>query len=132
MALPNHDSYSSLHTFLTTVLSFLKKEQQFADKNIQNTVFVSLQKNAPLSYVSDAHDFLDAIGALYDLISKVLYFRNQEDDAKLTSFLSSLISCVSRTKNISDTQASDDILLFATEAFFKSISTDGIPDLDPK
>jgi hypothetical protein len=84
MALPNHDSYSSLHTFLTVVLSFVRKEQQFADKNIQNTVFATLQKQAPLHYVSDSHDFLDAIHALYDLISKVLYFRNQQDDAMLT------------------------------------------------
>ena len=132
MALSNHDSYTSLHAFLTAVLSFLKKEQQFADKNIQNTVFATLQKNAPLSYVSDDHDFLDAIHSLYDLISKVLYFRNQEDDAKLISFLSSLIACVSRTKHISDRQASDDIILFITEFFFKNISTDGIPDLDPR
>ena len=132
MALSNHDSYTSLHAFLTAVLSFLKKEQQFADKNIQNTVFATLQKNAPLSFVSDDHDFLDAIHSLYDLISKVLYFRNQEDDAKLMSFLSSLIACVSRTKHISDRQASDDIILFITELFFKNISTDGTPDLDPR
>jgi cytochrome P450 len=132
MTVQNHTSYSSLHAFLTAVISFLKKEQQFADKNVQNTMFVTLQTTAPLSHVSDPHDFADAIHALYDLIIKVLHFRNQDDDKKLTDFVSSLVSCISRSKHISSDEAIDEIVSFVVQTFFKNISTDGIPDLDPR
>lgn len=68
MSLPTDDSYSSLHKFLTIIVSFLRKEHKFADKDIQNNVFVPLREKNHLSKITDTHDFTDAISALYDLI----------------------------------------------------------------
>lgn len=132
MSVSNPDSYSSLHKFLTVVVSFIRKEQQFADKDIQNSVFTTLRTQASLSSISDTLDFDDALRSLYDLVYKILYFRNQEDDQKLVRFVSSLIDCISRSKNLSHEASVDDLLLFATQSFFKSIATDGIADLDPR
>ncbi|MEI6774257.1 MAG: hypothetical protein WCL18_05735 [bacterium] len=117
---------------MTVVVSFIRKEQQFADKDIQNSVFTTLRTQASLSSISDTLDFDDALRSLYDLVYKILYFRNQEDDQKLVRFVSSLIDCISRSKNLSHEASVDDLLLFATQSFFKSIATDGIADLDPR
>lgn len=132
MSLQKIDSYTALHAFLTAVMSFLKKEQQFAGKDVQNIIFVSIKKQASLSDIVDNNDFSDALQSLYDLVAKLLYFRNAADDEKLRIFITSLVQCIATSKHISQEQAIGELISFVVSSFFVSISTDGIADLDPR